>query len=79
MRKVCKYESIGQKVSGARLYKSHIEMYESEKHLDAVFIIVPPDCHEDAEIMAAQKGIHLYVEKPVALSMAKACECGENP
>ena len=49
-------------------------MYDGEKQLDAVFVCVPPDSHQDAEILAAQKGIHIYVEKPIALSMEKAYE-----
>lgn len=67
-----KLKSTGVKVSGARLYGDHRAMYEAEEHLDAVFVCVPPDSHRDAEILAAQRGIHLYVEKPVALSLEKA-------
>lgn len=69
-----KLELLGKRVSGARLYGSHREMFEAEEDLDAVFIIVPPDSHEDAEILAARRGIAMYVEKPMALSMEKALE-----
>jgi Predicted dehydrogenases and related proteins len=66
-----KLKKTGEKVPEARLYSSHKELYEKE-NLDAVFICVPPDSHDDAEILAAQKGIHIYVEKPIELSMQKA-------
>jgi myo-inositol 2-dehydrogenase / D-chiro-inositol 1-dehydrogenase len=69
-----KLKETGEKISGARLYTNHREMYDKEKHLDAVFICVPPDSHEDAEILAAQKGIHLYVEKPIEVSFERALE-----
>lgn len=66
-----KLKKTGEKVPKANLYLSHKEMFEKEK-LDAVFICVPPDSHDDAEILAAQKGIHMYVEKPIELSIEKA-------
>ncbi|HEX3047344.1 MAG TPA: Gfo/Idh/MocA family oxidoreductase [Bacillota bacterium] len=69
-----KLRKTGAKVSGARLYSNHGEMYEQEPGLDAVFVCVPPDSHQDAEILAAERGIHLYIEKPIALSMEKARE-----
>src|SRR5439155_16568344 len=36
---------------------------------DALYVCVPPFAHEDAELIAARKGIHLFVEKPVALDV----------
>ena len=66
-----KLKATGKKAAGACLYASHRELYEHEK-LDAVIISVPPDQHDDAEILAAQKGIHIYVEKPIELSLKKA-------
>jgi len=69
-----KLKKTGEKVNGARLYACHRDMFEIEKQLDAVFICVPPDSHGDAEIIAAQKGIHIYVEKPVEVSLKKAYE-----
>ncbi|MFA9376497.1 MAG: Gfo/Idh/MocA family protein [Lachnotalea sp.] len=66
-----KLNEMGKKIPDARLYSSHREMYEREK-LDAVFICIPPYGHDDVEILAAQKGIHMYVEKPIELSMERA-------
>jgi len=47
-------------------------VYESmigEAELDAVYVAVPPFAHEQQEAMAAEAGLHLFVEKPVALDM----------
>jgi predicted dehydrogenase len=41
-------------------------MIEAEG-LDALYVCIPPGAHTDAEILAARKGIHLFVEKPVTL------------
>jgi predicted dehydrogenase len=54
-------------------YTDHHEMLEREK-LDALYVVVPPGFHTDAEIIAARKGIHLLVEKPIAVTMDKARE-----
>lgn len=54
-------------------YADHHDMLEREA-LDAVCIFVPPFAHTDAEILAAKKGLAVFVEKPPALSMAKAHE-----
>ncbi len=58
---------------GGRAYTSHHEMLEKEK-LDALYVAVPPIAHTDAEIIAAQQGIHLFIEKPIALTLEKAKE-----
>lgn len=57
----------------ARHYTNHHEMLDKEE-LDALYVVVPPFAHTDAELIAARKGIHLFVEKPVALTMEKARE-----
>jgi len=44
----------------------------AETKLDALYICVPPHAHGDIEIRAAQKGLHLFVEKPVNLYLDKA-------
>ncbi len=54
-------------------YSDHHDLFDQER-LDAVCIFVPPFAHTDAEIIAAQNGIHVFVEKPPALSMDKAHE-----
>ena len=36
----------------------------NELELDAVYVCIPPFAHEDQEILAAEKGMALFVEKP---------------
>jgi myo-inositol 2-dehydrogenase/D-chiro-inositol 1-dehydrogenase len=56
-----------------RAYSDYREMLESES-LDALYVCVPPYAHEEQEILAVRKGIHLFVEKPVAVTLDKARE-----
>ena len=42
--------------------------------MDAVYVCVPPFAHEDQEIMAAERKIAVFVEKPVAVTLEKARE-----
>ncbi len=56
-----------------RAYTEFPEMLEREE-LEAVYVVVPPHAHTGAEIMAAQKGCALFVEKPIANSLATARE-----
>jgi predicted dehydrogenase len=44
----------------------------SRERLDALYVCLPPDAHVDQELAAAQKGIHLFVEKPLPLDLRKA-------
>jgi predicted dehydrogenase len=54
-------------------YSDHHDLLDQEP-LDAVCLFVPPFAHTDAEIIAAERGLAVFVEKPPALSMAKAHE-----
>jgi predicted dehydrogenase len=58
---------------GATPYTDHHQMLDSEE-LDALYIVVPPFAHTDAELLAAERGIHLFVEKPVVLNLDKGLE-----
>jgi len=40
--------------------------------IDALYICVPPFAHQDYEIQAAERGLALFVEKPVGLDLAAA-------
>lgn len=44
----------------------------AEVEMDALYVCVPPDQHGDLEVQAAQKGLHLFVEKPVNLFLERA-------
>ncbi len=48
-----------------------------QESLDALYICVPPDQHGDLEVQAAKKGLHLFVEKPVNLSIPDAVRARE--
>jgi predicted dehydrogenase len=52
-------------------YSDHHEMLDKEQ-LDALYVLIPPTLHTDAETIAADKGIALFVEKPVTLDMPQA-------
>lgn len=52
-------------------YSDPRKMLEAET-LDAVYFCLPPHAHTNIEILAAQKGCALFVEKPVANTMKTA-------
>jgi predicted dehydrogenase len=54
----------------ANAYADYREMLSREK-LDAVFIAVPPYAH-GFEVEVVEKGIHVFIEKPVALDLDTA-------
>jgi predicted dehydrogenase len=55
----------------APAYADYEEMLNKEE-LEAVYICTPPFARQNQEMLAAQKGLHVFLEKPVALSMEKA-------
>ena len=55
---------------GGEAYTDHRVMLD-EVEVDALYVCVPPFAHTDAEILAARKGIHLFVEKPVVMDLEK--------
>ncbi|MCL1951708.1 MAG: Gfo/Idh/MocA family oxidoreductase [Oscillospiraceae bacterium] len=56
-----------------KAYESYTEMLDEAKP-DALYVCVPPAEHGFIEREAIARGIHLFVEKPMALSMALAEE-----
>lgn len=58
---------------GATAYTDYRKMLDQEE-LHALYVSVPPFAHYDAEIRAAERGLHLFIEKPVALTMEKGLE-----
>lgn len=59
-----------------KVYTDYKRMLDDEV-LDMVFICVPPDSHKDMEVLAAQKGLHILVEKPVNLYLDEAIAANE--
>ena len=57
-------------------YTDYREMLEKEE-LEAVYICLPPFAHGEQEIMAAEKKINLFIEKPLALNLKKAYQINE--
>lgn len=57
----------------AEAFTDHETLYQ-EVAIDAAFICLPPFAHTDQEIMAVERGIDLFVEKPLALTAEKAHE-----
>ncbi len=53
------------------LYTDAKEMLEKEE-LDFIITAVPTYLHDDIAIMAMEKGIHVFSEKPMALSVERA-------
>jgi myo-inositol 2-dehydrogenase/D-chiro-inositol 1-dehydrogenase len=58
---------------GGKAYSDHHDLLDREE-ISALYVCVPPFAHSDVETIAAGKGIHLFVEKPVAVSLEKALE-----
>ncbi|MCS7224679.1 MAG: Gfo/Idh/MocA family oxidoreductase [Armatimonadetes bacterium] len=63
-------KSCAERFSG-RWYTDHHRMMENEE-LDAVYVCIPPAAHTDQEILVAQRGWALFVEKPVARDIGTA-------
>ena len=55
--------------TGGNAYADYREMIAREK-LDAVIVATPDNAHRDACIDAAKAGLHIFVEKPLATSLA---------
>jgi predicted dehydrogenase len=56
---------------GSRTYHDHTRMLDQEE-LGALFIAVPPFAHTDQEIQAAERGIPIFIAKPVAMDLDTA-------
>ncbi len=60
---------------GGEAFTDHVTMYDKVKP-QAVFICVPPYAHCGMEESAAERGIHLMLEKPIAIDRATAKQIG---
>lgn len=66
-----KLENTAKKAPHAQLFCDYHALLETPMQLDCLIVCIPPHKHDDLEIAAAKKGIHLYVEKPIGLSLEK--------
>lgn len=57
--------------AGGEVHADPVSLYDKARP-DAVYVTVPPFAHGAIEEEAAARGIHLFVEKPVALDAATA-------
>lgn len=62
---------------GGTAYSDYKEMLDKEK-LDALYICVPPFAHQGQELLAAERGIPFFAEKPIALSLDYVREVKEK-
>ena len=61
--------AVARKYEGCRAFDDHRAMLD-EVELDAVYICLPPGSHAGQEIDVAERGLPLFVEKPVGLDPA---------
>lgn len=61
---------------GLKPYNDWREMLDKED-LDAVWICIPPYAHSDEVVRAAEKGINIFIEKPIALNLDLALKMRE--
>lgn len=57
----------------APVFSDHHQMFE-QVELDTVIICLPPYAHSDEVELAASLGVHVFIEKPIALTSQKAWE-----
>ena len=68
--------SVASEFNIPRYYADGLEMVESEA-LDAIWSLVPARARPRVEIAAAERGIHLFCDKPQALEMKAAIDIDE--
>jgi predicted dehydrogenase len=56
---------------GATAFGDFDQMLEDSR-MDALYICLPPHAHHGQEAKAARRGIHLFLEKPIAYDLAQA-------
>lgn len=62
-----------QKVApDARLFSNYQELLDAGD-VDAAVVCLPPALHADAAIQCFTRGLHVYLEKPIAISMEDGC------
>jgi len=66
-----KAEKNARLFGGKRVYTDHRKMFD-ELDLDAVIVCVAPQIHSQLAIEAMERGLHVYTEKPPAVTAADA-------
>lgn len=57
---------------GAKKYRDFREMLDKEKSIDAVTVSTPDHVHAIATMMAMERGIHVYCQKPLTHTVEEA-------
>lgn len=65
-------ERVAETDPGARIYKDFRVMLEAEPEVDAVFVSTPDHGHAAQAAWAMARGCHVYVEPPLARTLAEA-------
>lgn len=84
MRRINGQQDQATRPGGPEPRKLHAKVYTDyramlhEAGLHAVYVCVPPSAHGELELAAIDAGIHLFVEKPVALSLDVARQIAER-
>ncbi|MFC1492424.1 Gfo/Idh/MocA family protein [candidate division KSB1 bacterium] len=65
-------EDTNKRISDAYGIKAFRSIEELLNNVEAVSIVVPTTGHRDAAVKAAEKGIPVFVEKPIASTLAEA-------
>lgn len=61
----------------AKVFNDHHDLFKQVK-LDLLVVVLPPFAHTDEVKLAAERGIHLLFEKPIALTHEKAWQMVED-
>lgn len=61
---------------GGRAYTDFREMFDKEE-FDALYICTPPFAHGDQELLACERKVHFFVEKPIAVDLETALKINE--
>lgn len=62
-------QDFADRTGSGNVYDNYQDLLKNET-LDAVFLCIPPYAHGDIEFALIERGIHMFVEKPVALDLA---------
>ncbi|MDP6358700.1 MAG: Gfo/Idh/MocA family oxidoreductase, partial [Planctomycetota bacterium] len=59
-----------------RFYSDYLKLFD-EEDLDGVVVAAPPDVHAMIGIEALGRGLHLFTEKPPAMTMEEGRQCAK--
>ena len=65
-------DAMKARTGAKRAYPSHVELFEKEDKLDAVYICVEPTAHNNIEETCIARGLPFMVEKPMTMDMEQA-------